>query len=199
MNSLGQLTILPPETEITSVEDGQGTELFNSDTTVSPAISISFTGSDDLILQQNLIFECSLDSATFEQCTSSLIYQGQFGIWTTFIFSTSAIDEVGNTNQTPEEFTWTILTLSEGIIEIETIIEDLTLPKGVENSLKAQLSQATKLLYDDNPNNDGTVCDKLDSFILEAFNEKFLDGKLSAEDAALLIGKANAISEELGC
>ena len=74
----------------------------------------------------------------------------------------------------------------------------MNLQVGVEKSLTAQLSQATKLLNDNNPDNDDAVCDKLDSFILEVY-KKFFNGQLAVEDAILLLEKANAISVELGC
>lgn len=188
--------IIPPETEIISVTDGNNNILTSGDNTVSTSVNIEFVGSDDITQSSQLTFECNLDFTSFVNCNSPIIIDNlDTGSHT---FEVHAIDEAGNTDETPVEFTWTILTTAEGIEEIETIIDSFNLSTGVENSLKAKLSQASELLDDGNPNNDIAVCEKLDSFILEV-DKKFFDGQLSAEYATLLIEKANAISNEIGC
>jgi len=72
------------------------------------------------------------------------------------------------------------------------------LPNGVETSLKAPLGQASALLNDNNPNNDGAVCGKLGAFINQV-NTKAQNGQLTSAQASQLLNAANAIKTSLGC
>jgi len=66
------------------------------------------------------------------------------------------------------------------------------------NSIGAQsssLSNAQKLLNDNNPSNDNAACGKLGAFI----NEVNANKKLSQDQKNLLIGQANAIKTAIGC
>jgi len=74
----------------------------------------------------------------------------------------------------------------------------LGLPKGVENSLTANLKNIVKLLEDGNPNNDGAVCGKLGGFINKV-DAKEKNGQLTTEQAEQLSQQANAIKTSLSC
>jgi hypothetical protein len=84
---------------------------------------------------------------------------------------------------------------------IQTLIDTINgmgLPPGVQASLLAPLNQAINLLNDNNPNNDVSVCNRLDAFIIEV-GTKELNGQLTAAQADELGASANAIKAALGC
>ena len=66
------------------------------DITSSNSITFKFIGQDEALFKENLAFECSLDSATFEQLYISLlifrVYSGEHHL------QIRAIDEAGNTD-----------------------------------------------------------------------------------------------------
>jgi hypothetical protein len=64
--------------------------------------------------------------------------------------------------------------------------------------LKASLKQAPELLNDNNPNNDASVCNKLDSFIQKVTNN-VNNGQLTQEQGEILQEQAIAIMTELEC
>ena len=108
----------------------------------------------------------------------------------------TASDAAGNTgtasfNVTVEVDTSSTDTLIEGI-------ENLNLPNGVENSLTGPLGQANALLNDNNPSNDGAVCNKLDAF-LNMVQQKLAQGHITQAQADLLSDFAQAIKVELNC
>ena len=75
-----------------------------SDPTNSGSASFSFSGTDAGTGVAS--FECQLDGGGFSACTSAKDYSGLLeGIHT---FEVRAIDEAGNTDPTPDSFTWTI-------------------------------------------------------------------------------------------
>jgi hypothetical protein len=72
-----------------------------SDPSSSTEATFEFSSDDP-----SATFECKLDSGSFEPCTSPQTYTGlSEGSHT---FSVRAIDEVGNTDPTPDSATWTI-------------------------------------------------------------------------------------------
>jgi hypothetical protein len=88
----------PPETDIGS---GPG----NASITSDPRATFSFAGRDDLISAADLDFECGLDGAAFERCTSPRELVVADGRHT---FAVRAIDEALNADQTPAQRTWTV-------------------------------------------------------------------------------------------
>ena len=94
--------------------------------------------------------------------------------------------------------TVTVITAEDAIANIQDYILSLNLPNGVENSLLGPLKQITKLLDDGNPNNDGAVCNKLESFIEHVDSEETA-GELTSGEAAALRDAAQAILDAIGC
>ena len=108
----------------------------------------------------------------------------------------TAQDAAGNTgtasfNVTVGVDTGSTGTLSQGI-------ENMGLPNGVENSLVGPINQADRLLNDNNPSNDGAVCNKLDEFLVHVA-DNLAEGGITQAQADLLINFAHAIQTELGC
>ena len=130
---------------------------------------------------------------TSSSCTP--VSGSTFPLGTTTVNCTAS-DAAGNTgtasfNVTVEVNTGSIDTLKAGI-------EDMGLPNGVENSLTGPLRQATKLLSDNNPNNDGAVCNKLIDF-LATVQDRLAQGRITQAQADLMSNFAQAIISEIGC
>lgn len=93
----------PPETSISSAADGAGTALANEAVTLSTALTVSFTGADNVGLAR---FECQLDGAGFSACASPVTYQGlPLGRHTVEV---RAVDTSSNVDTTPARHTWTV-------------------------------------------------------------------------------------------
>ena len=83
----------------------------------------------------------------------------------------------------------------------ETLIADiqaLGLPNKVAKAILAPMKNISQLLEDGNPNNDMSVCGKLDEMIMTV-NEKEAAGLMSADDAAAIRNAGQAIQAGLGC
>jgi len=183
----------PPDTSIDSIIDGNGIDLSDM-TTVSTGVEFSFSGTD--AGSGVASFECNINAAGFAACTSSQIYAGlSLGNNT---FEVRAIDVVGNIDQNPASFSWTIQTPGEVTDELIQDIKDLGLAKNVENSLLGPLKKVSKILDDGNPDNDQAACDKLTKFINNV-NDKESSGKLDTVIADSLEADAQAIKDAIGC
>jgi hypothetical protein len=84
------------------------------------------------------------------------------------------------------------------IADLISEIESLNLSQGTETSLLATLNNAQQTLDDGNPNNDSSVCGKLDAF-LEKVDQNEAQGKLSAAQAEELRTTAEAIMDDIAC
>lgn len=73
-----------------------------------------------------------------------------------------------------------------------------TTPGRADTDGTGPLNQIERLLSDGNPNNDGAVCDKLDSFE-QSLADHVAEGSLTDEQAAQLAAYAEALSTSLGC
>lgn len=87
----------PPETTITAGPPSP---------TAARVSSFSFSGSDEITLAENLLFQCSLDGAAFGPCESPQSYSGLSGGEHTF--QVRAVDEAGNADPTPASATWVV-------------------------------------------------------------------------------------------
>ena len=187
----------PPEMTIDSATDGVGINLLFKEPPTSPSDSLEFTFSADDGLGTGISgFECRLNNATFTPCSSPQMYSGlDLGSYT---FSIRAVDKAGNISTTPVLFEWTIQSPSEAINELIQDILEAGYANKVEKSLVAPLKQASPILEDGNPNNDGAACDKLGEFISN-LNEKESSGQLKPEDADDFETRAWGIQTAIGC
>jgi hypothetical protein len=86
-----------PSTTISSAPSG---------TTTSTSANFEFSGTDDVTPSSGLTFECSLDGAGYQPCTSPKSYSGlAVG---THTFATRARDAAGNVDASPATASWTI-------------------------------------------------------------------------------------------
>ncbi len=108
----------------------------------------------------------------------------------------TATDTSGN--QASDDFTVTVTVDATSVDVIASSIEAQGLPNGVERSLLGPLSQAKKIAGDNNPRNDGAVCNKLDSFAAHV-PDRVADGSISTAYGAELTTFARAIGSSLGC
>ncbi|MDP6512603.1 MAG: DUF5011 domain-containing protein [SAR202 cluster bacterium] len=91
-----------------------------------------------------------------------------------------------------------VVTAGEAAQNIVNLIIDLELPNGVQNSLSAPLNTASTILSDNNTNNDGAACGKLNAFTNQV-DAKEGSGKLTQEQADELRQAADAIQDSLEC
>jgi hypothetical protein len=95
--SLLVLDTTPPDTAISSTP---------ANPTNSNTATFSFTGTDNVTAPGSLAFLCQLDGGGFSACASPRSYTGLTeGSHT---FQVAAVDEAGNTDQTPAGFTWIV-------------------------------------------------------------------------------------------
>ena len=110
--------------------------------------------------------------------------------------SCTASDAAGNTGNA--SFMVTIVVDDTSFGPLIEGIEAAGLSNGIERSLTGPLNQADKLISDSNPQNDGSVCRKLDSF-LKHVQRRLDDGSIDSTFAAQLSNFAVAIESALGC
>jgi hypothetical protein len=104
-------TINFPDTSIIITIDGNNNILNYGDITSSTLLKIDFVGQIDLTGSSQIIFECSIDSAVFEVCTSPIIIDSlKPGEHT---FEVRAIDQSGNVDETPAQIRWIVIDLAE--------------------------------------------------------------------------------------
>ena len=160
--------------------------------TVPADISVIATGLSGAVVSYTAT-PSDIVGATSSSCSpasGSTFYLGTVAVTCT------AQDAAGNTgtasfNVTVGVDTGSTGTLSQGI-------ENMGLPNGVENSLVGPVNQADRLLNDNNPSNDGAVCNKLDEFLVHVA-DNLAEGGITQAQADLLINFAHAIQTELGC
>jgi uncharacterized repeat protein (TIGR01451 family) len=132
-----------PGTSITSALDGHGAVVTDGDSTVSPNLTVNFTGTD---LVGVTGFECDLDGGGFSSnsCTSPKEYTHQSVGGHTI--KVRALDGAANVDDSPATFSWTILTPAQAVQKLRALVESLGLPQGTTNSLVKKLDDAFKLL-----------------------------------------------------
>jgi dipeptidyl aminopeptidase/acylaminoacyl peptidase len=127
----------------------------------------------------------------------------------------SATDEAGN--EGTESFTVTVnppppptpiptaKQIIDRLISVIQNLDDDNVPQNVKNNLTAVLKQVSNILTDDNPNNDGSVCDRFDTFVNQVNaaerRDDDDDNTLTADQADELKTHAEDIRNELllGC
>jgi hypothetical protein len=193
-NDDATIDLSPPSTKITYAKDEQGNSILDQDSTFSTSTSISAEGSDDETAIEGLTFECSLDSSIFEVCTFPIIIDnlkpGEH------IFEVRAIDESGKIDETPAQFRWIVINLTEKLKDIKTIIDKEDIANILKNNLNVILMEIQTLVKDNNPNNDHEICNNLEEFILQITNNM---DDITIGNANTLVIKTNAILDKMQC
>ena len=183
-----------PDTSVILVIDGNNNILNNGDTTTSTLLKIDFVGQIDLTGSSQIVFECSLDSSIFEVCTSPIIIDnlkpGEN------IFEVRAIDESGKIDETPAQFRWIVINLTEKLKDIKVIIDKEDIANILKNNLNVILMEIQTLVKDNNPNNDHEICNNLEEFILQITNNM---DDITIGNANTLVIKTNAILDKMQC
>src|SRR5919106_1311126 len=103
---------LEPLITIDTVTDGNGNRMTPGSNTSSNSVTLAFSGNDTggkdgkgVGIKQ---FECSLDGASFSICTSPVQFTSVNLPEGTHTFDIISEDNTGNTNASPESFSWTI-------------------------------------------------------------------------------------------
>ena len=183
----------PPRTTITSVVEDNGANIKNDGTTLSTSIHITFTAQAGT----NPIagFQCKLDSSKFSSCTSPFI-GNNLSAGKQHTFQVVAVDTLGNKDPTPAQFSWTVLTPTQGIEQLIQLIKSMNLDHGLQNSLIASLNAAANSLTHNN--NHILACNQLNAFINKV-HAAVMSIRLDTADALLLIQSAQAIQNAIGC
>ncbi|HSN96185.1 MAG TPA: Ig-like domain-containing protein, partial [Nitrososphaeraceae archaeon] len=107
---------VPPSTTITNAVDSNDDPITNGSNVKFNSVSFSFagndtdgTGAEGLPIKQ---FECSLDNSNFAECSTPAQFTSDNIADGTHTFRVLSEDSVGNNDQSPELFTWTVDTLA---------------------------------------------------------------------------------------
>ena len=96
--------VTPPDTSITAAVDANGATLSNGGVTLARAITFTVGGSDNTMVAR---LECRLDATTFAPCTSPITYSSlAIG---SHSFEARAVDQAGNVDGTPAQFSVTVV------------------------------------------------------------------------------------------
>jgi hypothetical protein len=98
--------VTPPDTTINSADDGNNKTVSNGGNGTSRSMTFTFTGSDVGVGVDH--FECSLDGASFESCTSPVQFSNLAD--GSHTLEVRAEDKAGNEGPTPTAFIWNINT-----------------------------------------------------------------------------------------
>ena len=180
-----------PETSIDSATDGNGADLFLDPTTVSDAITVTFSSSD---VNDASKFECRVDQEPFSSCTDSITYSGLLS--GSHVIEVRAIDEAGNPEPRRQlSFTGRFKQPLWPHSELAGTVKTYNLQEGIENSLDSKLESVLNALDDINANNDISGVNSLEAFInaVEAQRGK----KITDDQADKLTADAQAIIDEL--
>ena len=148
-----------PNTTISSAIDGNGAIVKDGNTSLSTSIEITFTGQPG----SNPIagFQCSLDGSKFSSCASPFV-ASNLAAGVKHTFQVTAVDILGNRDPTPAQFSWTVMTPTQGIEQLIQLIENMNLGHGLQTSLIASLNAALDNL---NHNNHVSACNQLGAFV----------------------------------
>jgi hypothetical protein len=164
----------------------------DGNTSLSTSIEITFTGQPG----SNPIagFQCSLDGNSFSSCTSPFV-ASNLAAGVKHTFQVTAVDILGNRDPTPAQFSWTVLTPTQGIEQLIQLIKSMGLAHDVQSALVAHLNGASQLLSHKQSKG---ACIQLDGFTKQVQVEVRVH-QLSKANALQLIQSAQAIQKALGC
>ncbi len=182
----------PPETSLDGNFDGFTNTLMSGSSTISGNLFISVSGSDDVSVAE---FEFSLDGGPYVHCGASVFLSSLALGSHTVKFR--AVDSGGNADLTPATFSWTVITASAAVLDMQGYVQSLSLSPSLEAHLLQPLNNAWNNLNDGNPSNDIAVKALMNSFKMKV-NIALSQGKLTAQQAQELIDQANAVIAAIG-
>lgn len=115
----------PPDTSIVSVVDGNGASVPNGGTTLSNAITLTLTATDNIAVAG---FECRLDGGDVAPCTSPVTRSGlAVGVHS---FEVQSVDTSGNRDGSPAAHAWSVDALPDTIVTSAVDGRDKAIPNG---------------------------------------------------------------------
>lgn len=109
-----------------------------ANSSASSAASFSFSGNDNRTTDTALAFECALDSAAWSACTSPMMYADLTD--GSYTFSVRAVDEAGNRDGEPANYTWTVALPATPLTPPETTISSSPAANTTETSASFSFS-----------------------------------------------------------
>jgi TolB protein len=185
----------PPTTAIDSAKDSEGNTIQNESSTSSDNITFEFSSPDSDVSK----FQCSLDNADLQDCTSPISYSNlEEGEHT---FRVIAIDAAGNADPTPAVYLWTVqITPAQAIEKLISDIENLDgIPEDTKTRIIAFLERALELLNDNNTRNDASACNMVGTAFVERVDANERQDTLTEDQADTLRTQAQDIRDMLGC
>jgi hypothetical protein len=150
---------IAPETHITGNIDMFGTSIPDNTDTMTRNLFVTLSGTDDHGVGE---FQYSINGGPYGHCTNSIylsnLKPGSYEL------RARAIDREGNVDPTPAVIRWRVVTATEGLTKLQTLIE-LDVLILVRDQLRNTLSQIQSRISDNNPNNDASARKLIDAFI----------------------------------
>lgn len=189
----------PPDTVIVDSKVPWTGKINSTSTTMSDEINIEISGRDAVGLDY---YECKIDSGKWTHVQNQGTGQSLCGYSRLtdgiHIFQSRAIDKYGNIDNSPAVFTWTVLSLKEGLQDIIDIISGSNLTEKVKGDVNRPLSESQSLLPLKTADRKIDVCYNLDS-LLNTINNLTLNDSLSESNKNQLISSTLAIKDRLTC
>jgi HYR domain len=189
----------PPDTFIIDSKVAWTGKINSTSSTVSDEINIEISGSDSVGLDY---YECKIDSGKWARVQNQGIGQSLCGYSRLpdgiHIFQSRATDKYGNIDNSPAVFTWTVVSLKEGMQDIIKLISESNLTEKGKANVNLPLFESQKLLPLGTDDRKIDVCYNMDSF-LNNINNLFLKDNLSESDKNQLISSTLSIKDRLTC
>ncbi len=188
----------PPDTAIDASRVGWFGKINSTASTTSDEINFKISGIDSVGIDH---FECRMDSGKWNyaqnngigktECQYSHIPAG------IHVFQSRSIDKSGNFDGSPVVFTWTVLSVKEGIQNLATMIGTANMTDTEKSDASVPLYQS-KLLTKKADSGNLNICYDIDAF-LNGVNSLFLKNKLNEYQKHQLTVMSLSIKDRLGC
>ena len=189
----------PPDTFIIDSKVAWTGKINSTSSTASDEINIEISGSDSVGLDY---YECKIDSGKWVRVQNQAIGQILCGYSHLpdgiHIFQSRATDKFGNIDNSPAVFTWTVVSLKEGIQDMIKLISESDLTEKGKANFNLPLFESQKLLPLSTYDRKLDICFNMDSF-LNNINSFFLKDSLSESDKNQLISSILSIKDRLMC
>jgi len=189
----------PPDTAIVGSKVGWFGKLNSTSVTISDDINFEILGRDAVGLGY---YECKIDSGEWTRipnhntknsiCSFSHVPDG------IHIFQSRAVDKYGNFDKSPATFTWTVLSLEDGLKQIINLTSDINLTERELAVANLPLVESQKLLPLKTVDIRINVCYNMDSFLVN-INNLLLKNILSEPSKNTLLASVLSIKDRIGC